>query len=63
MNLNDITKELEAETQSLSKHPVFGRAAAPLRLVLVWMKAVNTELHTMREYMNREDVETVKQEG
>ncbi|MEZ9523392.1 hypothetical protein [Enterovibrio norvegicus] len=50
--LDLITSEVEKEAAQLAKAPMFGaRIAAPLRLLVVWMKAVNAQMTRIENHL------------
>ncbi|WP_330960022.1 hypothetical protein [Photobacterium sp. 53610] len=55
MQLEQLTTEIEIEVKKATQHPIYGRFLAPLRLMVTWMKAVNTEMKAMRDFMNSQD--------
>lgn len=54
-NLETVTNEIDQEVKKATSHPVYGRFLSPLRLMVVWVKAVNTELREIRAYMNSDE--------
>ncbi|OOE92847.1 hypothetical protein BZG76_06070 [Salinivibrio sp. AR647] len=52
-NQRQLINELEKETQTLSTAPMIGvKVAAPLRLLIVWMRGVVSELKHIKERLD-----------
>lgn len=51
----EITDELEQELIKASKNPLLKMVAAPLRLMLVWMKKTNDRLNDLERDRNVEE--------
>ncbi|WP_238129948.1 hypothetical protein [Vibrio cincinnatiensis] len=50
-----ITNELELEVNKAAKNPLLKMVAAPLRLLLVWMKETNERLNALERGCNVEE--------
>ncbi|MGF1706981.1 hypothetical protein [Enterovibrio baiacu] len=67
LELEQLTTEIESTVKKLPKTQGFANAFAPLRLLVVWMKAVSSdlkqlrkELRELREYLQSDDEDLVK---
>ncbi|KKA43753.1 hypothetical protein [Salinivibrio sp. KP-1] len=52
-NQRQLINELEEETKTLSTAPMVGaKVAAPLRLLIVWMRGIVDELQRIKERLD-----------
>ncbi|MDF2185452.1 hypothetical protein O1O06_11830 [Grimontia hollisae] len=58
-HLENITGEIDKAVQVATKHPIYGRFLAPLRLLVVWVKSVNAELREIRASIERNEKQAV----